>query len=118
MLARRWGLVAAVIGSLALAACDSDGVLLGDGTPLPAGSVPLPKPAPRASEAAHFTAPPEVATWQHHPEPASAQQFNQDKAKCTRLGNNAPGAGSPDMKFFLVFVGCMRSAGYKPGSAL
>jgi hypothetical protein len=118
MLARRYGLVAAVIGSLALAACDSDGVLLGDGTPLPVGSVPLPKPAPRLSAAAHFTAPQDVATWQHHPEPVSAQQFSQDKAKCTRLGNNAPGAGAPDMKFFLVFVGCMRSAGYEPGSTL
>jgi hypothetical protein len=115
MSARLCGLVVTLIGGLTIGACTSDAVLLGDAAPLPPGSFPLPRPAPKLSAIPHFTPPQEVATWRHYPEPVSAQQFNQDNAKCTRMGNNAPGAGSPDMKFYIVFVGCMRSAGYEAG---
>jgi hypothetical protein len=30
------------------------------------------------------------------------------------MGNSAPGAGSPEMKFFLIYSQCMRSSGYAP----
>lgn len=112
MSARMCGLAATLLG-LALAACSANEVLPGDGTPLPAGSVPLLRPAPNFSAARHFTPPEEVATWQHHPEPVRAQQFSQDKAHCASLANKAPGAGAPDMKFYIVFVDCMRLAGYE-----
>jgi len=102
-----------LIGGLVLAACSSNAVLLGDAQPLPPGSFPLPRPAPKLSAARHFIAPQEVAAWQHHPEPVSAQQFNQDRARCTSVANKAPGAGAPDMKFYIVFVDCMHSAGYE-----
>jgi hypothetical protein len=118
MSVRLCGLVVTLIGGLAVAGCTSDAVLLGDATPLPPGSFPLPRPAPKLTAIPHFTAPKDAATWRHHPEPVSAQQFNQDKAKCTRIGNSAPGAGSPDMKFYIVFVDCMHSAGYEAGSNL
>lgn len=117
MSARLCGLVV-LIATVAVAGCASDGALPGDGTPLPAGSVPLPRPAPKLSAAPRFTPPGDFATWRHRPEPVSAQQFNQDKAKCTRVGNNAPGAGSPDMKFYLAFTDCMRSEGYEAASSL
>ena len=105
----------ALIGSLAVAACASDGASLEDAITPPAGAVPLPLPRPAAkSSVLQSTAPQDV--WRHLPEPVSVQQFNQDKAKCTRMGNSAPGAGSPEMKFYLVFSNCMRSAGYEPGS--
>ena len=112
------GVLVALIGSLALAACASngaslDGASLEDAVTLPADSVPLPRPAPKSS-APQSTAPHDV--WRHLPEPVSVQQFNQDKAKCTRMANSAPGAGSPELKFYLVFSNCMRSVGYEPGS--
>ena len=50
----------------------------------------------------------------HLPQPVSAEQFNQDKATCTKKGNSAPGAGSQEMKFFIVYTQCMRSSGYAP----
>jgi hypothetical protein len=110
--------VVALIGSLAVAACASNGAsredavfLPADSVSLPADSVPLPRPAPKSS-ALQSTAPQDV--WRHLPEPVSIQQFNQDKAKCTRMGNSTPGAGSPEMKFYLVFSNCMRSIGYEP----
>ena len=109
------GVVVALIGSLALAACASDGASLEDAITPPAGAVPLPLPRPAAkSSVLQSTAPQDG--WRHLPEPVSVQQFNQDKAKCTRMGNSAPGAGSPEMKFYLVFSNCMRSVGYEPGS--
>jgi hypothetical protein len=107
------GVLLALIGSLALGACASDGSSLEDAVTLPAESVPLPRPAPKSS-ALLSTAPQDV--WRHLPEPVSAQQFNQDKAKCTRMANSAPGAGSPEMKYYLVFGNCMRSVGYESGS--
>jgi hypothetical protein len=129
------GLTAARVGSLVLAsslavvlaACTPDmssrGVGLFDSAqpgdipkasalPTPAlkpSAVPKPAPAPTANNNYQDT-----ATWRHLPEPVTAERYNQDKANCTRLGNNAPGAGSPDMKFFLVYSKCMRSAGYAP----
>jgi hypothetical protein len=107
------GVLLALIGSLALGACASDGSSLEDAVTLPAESVPLPRPAPKSS-ALLSTAPQGV--WRHLPEPVSVQQFNQDKAKCTRMANSAPGAGSPEMKYYLVFGNCMRSVGYESGS--
>jgi hypothetical protein len=107
------GVVVALIGSLGLAACASDGASLEDAViSLPADSVPLPRAAPKFS--AQSVVPQDF--WRHFPEPVSVQQFNQDKAKCTRIGNNAPGAGSPEMKFYLVFSNCMRSVGYEQAS--
>jgi len=32
------------------------------------------------------------------------------------MANSAPGAGSPEMKFYLVFSNCMGSVGYESGS--
>ena len=75
-----FGFVATLIGGLTLAACGSGGASLGDAAPLPSGSVPLPRPAPKVSAAA-----PAIPTWQHVPEPVSAQQFDQDKADCTKV---------------------------------
>jgi hypothetical protein len=120
--------VVALIGSLAVAACASDGGSLedavsppSDSASLPAGSIPLPRPAPKYSAAqsivsqdAHSTVLQDV--WRHVPEPVSFHQFNQDKANCIRMGDGAPGAGSPEMKFYLVFNNCMRSLGYESGA--
>jgi hypothetical protein len=124
------GLAAAMFGSLslvsALAACTPDmssrGVGLfdsaqpGDIPKASAVAIPLPKPAafPKPAVAAPSATNnyQDTATWRHLPEPVTAVRYNQDKANCTRMGNNAPGAGSPDMKFFLVYTKCMRSAGY------
>ena len=118
MSAHMRGVVVALIGSLAVAACASDGASLSspeDAITPPAGAVPLPLPRPAAkSSVLQSTAPQDV--WRHLPEPVSIQQFNQDKAKCTRMANTAPGTGSPEMKFYLIFSNCMRSAGYEPGS--
>jgi hypothetical protein len=105
---RMRGIVAIVIGGLALAACAADGASPGD------GSVPLPRPAPKLSAAAA----PVIPTWQHLPEPVSAQQFDQDKAKCSKAANSAPGMGSPEIKFYLAFTSCMRSQGYQATSSL
>jgi hypothetical protein len=119
MSANMRGLLVALIGSLALVACASDGASLdgsslADAGTLPADSVPLPRPAPKSS--AFQSAATYQDVWRHLPEPVSVQQFNQDKAKCTKIANSAPGAGSPEMKFYLVFGNCMRSVGYEPGS--
>jgi hypothetical protein len=108
------GFVVTLIGSLALAACASDGSSLGDDTPLATGSVPLPRPAPKIAAA---TAP-VMPTWRHVPEPVSAQQFGQDKAQCTKVANSAPGVGPPEVKFYFAFTNCMRSAGYEATSSL
>jgi len=107
MSGRTRGFVVTLIGGLALAACASDG-----GVPLPSGSVPLPRPAPKFSSA------PAIPAWRHLPEPVSAQQFNQDKAECTKVANSTPGAGSPELKFYLAFTSCMRSDGYEATSSL
>jgi hypothetical protein len=106
------GFVATLIGGLALAGCVSDGASPGETVSLLPESVPLPRPAPKLAAA------PDVATWRHLPEPVSAQQFNQDKTKCTKAANSAPGAGSPEVKFYLVFTNCMRSEGYQVTSSL
>jgi hypothetical protein len=123
MSANMRGLLVALIGSLALAACASDGASLDGSSPadavtLPADSVPLPhpRPAPKSS-ALQFTATYQDV-WRHLPEPVSVQQFNQDKAKCTKMANSAPGAGSPEIKFDLVFGNCMRSVGYELASTV
>ena len=115
MSAHMRGVVVALIGSLAVAACASDGVSLEDAITQPTGAVPLPLPRPAAkSSVLQSSASQDV--WRHLPEPVSIQQFNQDKAKCTRMANTAPGTGSPEMKFYLIFSNCMRSAGYEPSS--
>jgi hypothetical protein len=122
MFAHMREVVVALIGSLAVAACASDGASLSERASLADAVIPttdsiplpLPRPVPKSS-ALQSTAPQDV--WRHLPDPASVQQFNQDKAKCTTMGNSAPGAGSPEMKFYLVFSNCMRSVGYELGSS-
>jgi hypothetical protein len=109
---RMLGFVTTLIGGLAQAACGSGGASLGDGVPLPSGSVPLPRPAPKVSAA------PAIPTWRHVPDPVSVQQFNQDKAECTKVANGAPGVGPPEIKFYLAFTNCMRSDGYEAISSL
>src|SRR6202035_150251 len=116
MSAHTRGVVVPLIGSLAVAACASDGASLEDAVTPPSESVPLPLPRPASkSSALQSTAPSDV--WRHLPEPVSVQQFNQDKAKCTRMGNSAPGAGSPEIKSYLVFSNCMRSVGSERDSS-
>src|SRR5215469_4950243 len=109
MLARTRGLLAALIGGLAVAACGSGAISLQDVVP-PPDSVPLPRSAPKALMAAADL------PWPHHPEPVDARQFKLDKAKCTNEGNSAPGSGSPEVKFYLVFTNCMHSQGYEVSS--
>jgi hypothetical protein len=107
------GLVLALIGGLALAECTSSDLnLRSDAVPASSGPVPTPRVAPRvlAAPKTDQSAP----TWRHLPEPVSVQQFNQDKENCTKQGNSSPGAGSPEMKFYITFTRCMRSAGYEP----
>jgi len=118
MSARLSGLVAIVVGGLMAASCGSDGALLDSVVPLPPDSVPLPRPAPRASAASIRSAAPAQTSWRHVPEPVSAQQFNQDKAKCTNVANATPGSGSPEIKFYLAFTNCMHSEGYDATSGL
>ena len=112
MFGRSRGFVVILIGSVALGACAFDEALLGEAAPLRSDAVPLPHPAPKVSAA------PVMPTWRHLPETVSAQQFNQDKAKCTNVANSAPGAGSPEIKFYLAFTNCMRSEGYEATSSL
>ena len=116
MSARFCGFVITLIGGLALAACASDGASLGDATPLPSDSVPLPRPAPKMISSTEPS--PVLPTWHHVPEPVSAQQFDQDKAQCTKAANSAPGVGSAEVKFYLAFTSCMRSEGYQATSSL
>ena len=113
MSGRLGGFVAILFGGLTLAACGSAGALPGDATPLPSDAVPLPRPAPKSTAAA-----PILPTWRHLPEPASAQQVNEDKATCTKVANSTPGVGSPEIKFYLAFTDCMHSAGYEASSNL
>jgi hypothetical protein len=115
MSARGRGFIATLVCGLAVAACGSSGASLEDTPPLTTGSVPLPRPPPKSAAA---EAPPEMRAWRHLPEPVSAGQFDQDKAKCTKLANDAPGAGSPELKFYLAFTNCMRSQGYESNSRL
>jgi hypothetical protein len=112
MLVPMRGLLVILFGGLAVAACASDGGSLGDAVPLASVSVPLPRPAPKSTAPVQAAAAQDAKIWPHHPYPVSVQQFNEDKAKCTNVGNNASGAGSPEMKFYLVFTNCMRSEGY------
>jgi hypothetical protein len=105
------GFVAILIGGLAVAGCAANGASLVDA---PTGSVPLPRPAPKLSGGPA----PVIPTWQHLPEPVGAQQFDQDKAKCTKVANSSPGVGSPEIKFYLAFTSCMRSQGYQATSSL
>jgi hypothetical protein len=96
------------LGGVMLAACASDGSSLENGAPIPSDAVPLPRPAPKLSAAA-----PALPNWRHVPEPVSAQQFNQDKATCSKVAHNSGGVGSPEMKFYFAFTDCMHSAGYE-----
>lgn len=123
------GLVLALIGMLALAECTASD-LASHGDAASASSEPMPTPRGAQGAASPKTAAPKTAvapktaavpstdqsdpTWRHLPEPVSIERFNQDKANCTALGNSAPGAGSPEMKFYITFTKCMREAGYEP----
>ena len=102
-----------LLGGLALAACASDGSFLDDAAPIPSDAVPLPRPAPKVSAAA-----PALPNWRHVPEPVSAQQFNQDKATCSKVAHNSAGVGSPEMKFYFAFRDCIHSVGYEAVSRL
>jgi hypothetical protein len=104
--------ISILVAGLAVAACGSGGFSLEDAVALPSDSVPLPRPAPK------FAAAPVAPTWRHVPEPVSAQQLDQDKAKCTKLAHSTPGIGSPEMKFYLAFTNCMRAEGYEAISTL
>jgi hypothetical protein len=107
MSGRLRGLIVILVSALALAACGSDAV------PLPPDSVPLPRPAPKLAAAVTRSPAPTLPAWHHLPEPVSAQQFDQDKAKCTKVANATPGVGSPEIKFYLAFTDCMHSEGYE-----
>lgn len=70
------------------------------------------QPAPPAS----LDAP--SAAWRHRPIPVSDEEFKQAKANCTAKGNAGPvGAGSPEFKFYVVFLECMRAQGYEPAAS-
>jgi hypothetical protein len=101
------------LGGLTLAACGSNGSLLEGAAPISSDAVPLPRPAPKFSAAA-----PAVPNWRHVPEPVSAQQFNQDKATCSKVALNGAGVGSTEMKFYFAFTDCMHSVGYEAMSRL
>jgi hypothetical protein len=115
MFGRFRGFAVILIAGLALTACASDGASLGDAPPLPSDTVPLPRPAPKFSSSEPA---PVIPTWHHVPEPVNAQQLDQDKAKCTKAANSAPGVGSAEVKFYLAFTSCMRSEGYQATSSL
>jgi hypothetical protein len=110
MSGRLRGFVVTLTVGLAVGACGSGAASLQDAAAVDA--VPLPRPAPK------FATAPTMPTWRHLPEPATAQQFNQDKAKCTKSADGTPGVGSPELKFYLVFTNCMRSEGYEATSGL
>jgi hypothetical protein len=124
MSAHRRGLAAALIGSLALAGCAPDmssrAIGLFDMTTPPSEAPKTSAVAPKVAAVSKTSAPAapntyqDTATWRHLPQPVSTEQFNQDKATCTKKGNSAPGAGSQEMKFFIVYTQCMRSSGYAP----
>jgi hypothetical protein len=102
-----------LLSGLVLAACGSNGSLLGDAAPIPLDAVPLPRPAPKFSAAA-----PALPNWRHVPEPVSAQQFNQDKATCSKVAHNGAGVGPSEMKFYFAFTDSMHSVGYEAMSRL
>jgi len=53
--------------------------------------------------------------WRHVGSPVTDQQFEQDKAKCAVTANMAPvGQGSPEIKYLVVWISCMKAAGYEP----
>jgi hypothetical protein len=106
------GFVVTFTAGLAVAACGPGAASLQDSAILTAEAVPLPRPAPKLSTA------PTMPTWRHFPEPVTAQRFNQDKARCTTVASNAPGVGSPEIKFYLAFTNCMHSEGYEATSGL
>jgi hypothetical protein len=106
------GFVMTLTAGLAVAACGSGAASLQDVAPLPPDAVLLPRPAPK------FSTTPTMPSWRHLPEPVAAQQFNQDKAKCTKVANSTPGVGSPELKFYLAFTNCMHSEGYEATSGL
>jgi hypothetical protein len=114
MSARGRGFLATLVCGFAVAACSFGGASLDNGTPQTTSSVRM-RPPPKSAAADPL---PETKAWRHLPEPVSARQFDQDKAKCTKLANGAPGAGSPELKFYLVFTNCMRSQGYEASSGL
>lgn len=118
MSAQTPGFIAILACGLAVAACGSSGASLEDAAAPAPDSVPLPRPPPRLAAAPATPATTEVRAWRHIPEPVSARQFDQDKAKCTKVANGAPGAGSPELKFYLFFTNCMRSQGYEASSSL
>jgi hypothetical protein len=52
--------------------------------------------------------------WHHVDGPVTEQQFKQDKAKCAMMAEMAPvGAGTPEIKFDVVFIHCLRAEGYE-----
>jgi hypothetical protein len=116
MSGRACALMVILVSGLALTACGSDAISLGDAAPIPADAVPLPRPAPKPSVAA--AAAPTLPNWRHVPDPVSAAQFNQDKAICSKLAHNSPGVGSPELKFYFAFTDCMHSVGYEATSSL
>jgi hypothetical protein len=105
--------VAPVIVSLTLAACASET------PPLDPESVPLPRPAPKSLAAPLPRPAPKSLTqqsvpWRHLPQPVSDEELKLDKARCSLAAKMALGAGSPEMKIYLIFADCMRSKGYDP----
>src|ERR1700686_2574104 len=105
--------VVPVIVSFTLAACASET------PPLDPEIVPLPRPAPKSIAAPLPRPAPKSLTqqavpWRHLPQPVSEVELKLDKAKCALAAKMALGAGSPEMKFNLVFADCMRSKGYDP----
>jgi hypothetical protein len=113
MSAQMRGFAVALTCILALAECTASDVNPHGDAPS-ASSIEVPTaraaqkqvPAPKTEDSG--------ATWRHLPEPVGVERYNQDKANCTKVGNDAPGAGSPELKFYLTFTKCMRSAGYEP----
>jgi TPR repeat protein len=52
--------------------------------------------------------------WRHLPTPASDQQFKQDKAFCSMMGEmELPDEGSIEIKRDITFLDCLRSKGYE-----
>jgi hypothetical protein len=122
MSAHMRGLVLALIGLFALAECTAtDPNSHADGPPASPQPVASPRAGPKTSAAPNSVAVPKpdqsAANWRHLPQPVSIEQLNQDKANCTKLANGASGAGSPEMKFYLTFTNCMRSAGYEQNNS-
>jgi hypothetical protein len=112
------GLVLALIGMLALAACTTTDLnSRADAPPASPEPASSPRVVPKIAAVPKIVAAPKpdqsAPNWSHVPEPVSIERFDRDKANCTNLANSAPGTGSPEMKFDLAFTKCMRSAGYE-----